>query len=235
VLLQGRRHRPRSLIWLISFTDLICLLLAFFVLLFSMAEPVGERWQALVTGFGLGLRDGASGAAFIVETVFPPQALGLGYLAPLLTTQFANDPVLAGIQPNREPDRVIIGLPDHLLFDADDRVFSSGGERIIFVLSGILGRLGNRIEITAHAGREATSTGPGATGPRATGPRATGMVTGEAAWETALLRAVAVAAALRDAGYRRPIVARSRAGMENADRKPRSHLIDIVIREREGP
>ena len=31
-------------IWLISFTDLICLMLAFFVLAFSMSEPIRERW-----------------------------------------------------------------------------------------------------------------------------------------------------------------------------------------------
>ena len=40
----------RKTIWLVSFTDLMSLLLAFFVLMFSMSEPQVQRWARMAQG-----------------------------------------------------------------------------------------------------------------------------------------------------------------------------------------
>ncbi|MFP5516203.1 MAG: flagellar motor protein MotB, partial [Alphaproteobacteria bacterium] len=44
------RGGQRKTLWLISFTDLISLMLAFFVLMYSMSEPEAERWTRLAKG-----------------------------------------------------------------------------------------------------------------------------------------------------------------------------------------
>jgi chemotaxis protein MotB len=219
---RPERHKKpfSSQIWLVSFTDLMCLLLVFFVLLFSMSEPAPPRWKALVSGFAtLGGAGAGGGDLFTVDQVPRKGGLPLGYLGPLLIGHFAGDPDLVTILPEREEDRLIIGIPDHLLFDPGATAFSRRGERIIFLLSGVLSRLDNRIEVIGQAGRE-TGEGPG----------------GHLEWEVSLMRAVAVAGALREAGYRRPLAARARGGIESAaDPAPHSALITIDIRDREGP
>ncbi len=202
-------------IWLISFTDLICLMLGFFVLAFSMSEPVTPRWQALATSLATRGIDGRRGAIFNIAMLDARSPINLDYLANLLRGQFSGNPDLAGVNAARQDDRVVIGLPDDSLFEGDQTRFSERGRQILFVLGGVLGRIGNRIEITGHAGLER----PGAETERDT-------------WELSLARAVAVGTALRQAGYQRHLVVRSMA-TDSARMTGTASLIDIVVRDLE--
>jgi len=220
----GRRGRYRPTpqgVWLISFTDLMCLLLAFFILKFSMAEPIRERWQALAHGLAPTREQaGPPGAAFNAGVLSHDTAINLDYLATLLTGQFAGQSELRGLAIRREQDRVIIAVPDQRLFQPDQAAFSPTGERTLFLLGGLLGRIGNRIEITSHAEREPAQT------PAADGRRLTG-------WELALGRAVAVARALRENGYQHGLVTRAVAAYDAGVGAPviDAHLIDIIVRD----
>lgn len=225
--LAGAAGGPLRTIWLISFTDLVCLMLTFFVLKFSMAEPIHQRWQAMTASLAAAHLAGAPGADFNIAALAPETATNLDYLTTLLAGQFAADADLAGIVPVRADDRVIIGLPDRLLFDPAQAVFSDRGRRALFILGGVLGRIGNRIEITGHAEREPPVPGSGRTG-----------------WELALTRTVAVALALRESGYRQGLVARAVAAFDIAERAAgpgadqgngRARLIEIVVRDRKEP
>lgn len=203
-------------IWLISFTDLICLMLAFFVLAFSMAEPLQQRWQALASSLAarqIGVR---SGAVFNVSVLDPRSPINLDYLGILLKGQFAGNPDLAGLVPVRQDDRVIIGLPDHLLFAADQATFTESGRGILFVLGGVLGRIGNRIEVAGHVDAESLP-----------------VASERDPWELSLARAVAVGTALHQAGYQRHLVVRSLTGNGEPTSMGRAHLIDIVVRDLE--
>lgn len=204
-----RSHRPQSRsIWLISFTDLICLLLAFFVLRFSMTEPQGQRWQALSDSLATG--PGRVGAMFNVARLDSRAPLSLDYLANLLSVQFADMPEFSGIAPVRLSDRVVLPLPDNALFLPDQSAFSERGQRILFALGGVLGHTGNRIEITGHADQEA--------------PAPAG---GRDVWELSLSRAVAVARALQAAGYQHRLVLRSQGAVGGQQ----ARLMDVVIRD----
>ena len=212
----ARAAAARS-IWLISFTDLMCLMLAFFVLAFSMSEPKQERWQALAQSLAARRIDGRSGAVFNVAMLDPRSAINLDYLGILLTGQFAGDSDLEGVVPVRQDDRVVIGLPDSLLFEADQATFSERGRQALFVLGGVLGRIANRVEVTGHAGWEFPAGGGERDG-----------------WELSLSRAVAVGAALHQAGYQRHLAVRSvAAGPLPAAEARRVHLIDVVVRDLE--
>lgn len=205
-------HSARS-IWLISFTDLICLLLAFFMLKFSMSEPVSQRWQQMAASMAARQAGGKPGATFNVSLIEAGTAINLDYLATLLTTQFTASSELGGVMPRRLDDRVVIGLPDGLLFEADQATFSPAGQRILFVLGGVLGRIGNRIEIAGHADQENPADPD------------------RDAWQLSLARGVAVANALRSAGYQRRLVVRSQGDVPAL--RGRAHLIDIVVRDLE--
>ncbi|WP_298364630.1 flagellar motor protein MotB [Azospirillum sp.] len=192
----------RKTMWLISFTDLISLMLAFFVLMYSMSEPESQRWTRLAKGLAETIpaarstattpsdRPADPRAAFNAQAVEArPAAVDVNYLGALLRGQTAANAELAAVEVRREDDRVVIGLPGERMFDASGAAFTEEGRRIVFLLGAVVGRIGNRIEVVGHAEREDP--------------------TGGAAWERALTRAVAVSAALRETGYRRDLVARA--------------------------
>ncbi|WP_431857960.1 flagellar motor protein MotB [Azospirillum sp.] len=207
----------RKTIWLISFTDLMSLLLAFFVLMFSMSEPQVQRWTKMAQG--LSARSTATrpsdaqpvpAAAFNAATIETESAINLDYLGALLHGQVAESAELTGVQVVREDDRVVIGLPGEVLFEKNAPMFSPRGRRVLYLLGAVVGRIGNRIEVVGHAERE--------------------DVPAEQAWERSLGRAVAVSMALREHGYRRELVARTAMGrlLRTDIAGPR---VDIVVRE----
>ncbi|HYH38154.1 MAG TPA: flagellar motor protein MotB [Azospirillum sp.] len=212
-----RGAEARKTIWLVSFTDLMSLLLAFFVLMFSMTEPQVQRWTKMAQG--LSTRSTATGpsdappvpsAAFNAATIETELAINLDYLGALLHGQVAESAELAGVQVVREDDRVVIGLPGEVLFEKNAPMFSPRGRRVLYLLGAVVGRIGNRIEVVGHAERE--------------------DVPADRAWERSLGRAVAVAQALREHGYRRELVARTAMGrlLRTDIAGPR---VDIVVRE----
>ncbi|HYG89299.1 MAG TPA: flagellar motor protein MotB [Azospirillum sp.] len=214
---DGRAEAARKTIWLVSFTDLISLLLAFFVLMFSMTEPQAQRWAKMAQG--LSARSTATRpsdealapkAAFNAAVLEPHSSINLDYLGALLNGQVAESAELAGVQVVREDDRVVIGLPGEVLFEKGAPMFSHRGRRVLYLLCAVVGRIGNRIEVVGHAEREDVPAG--------------------AAWERSLARAVAVSQALREHGYRRDLVARASMGplLRTDTAGPR---VDIVVRE----
>ena len=203
-------------IWLISFTDLMCLMLAFFVLAFSMSEPVKERWQALASSFSARQIEGRAGAVFNISMLNTRSPINLDYLGTVLGVQFSRDPDLKGGEAVRQVDRVVIGLPDNLLFEPGQAAFSERGRRALFLLGGVLGQISNRIEVLGHAEAEAVP---------AEGERDP--------WELALSRAVAVGTALHQAGYQRHLAVRTAAAARGRPEVGRIHLIDVVVRDLE--
>ncbi len=204
-------------IWLISFTDLMCLMLAFFVLAFSMSEPVRERWQAMASSFTARQVEGSSGAVFNVAMLNPRSPINLDYLATLLGGQFSRDPDLKTVEPERRDDRVVIGLPDSLLFEPGQAAFSRRGQQALFLLGGVLAHISNRIEVLGHVEVERVPP-EGERDP----------------WELSLSRAVAVGTALHQAGYGRHLAVRAGGALPGGGAVAgRAHLIDVVVRDRE--
>jgi chemotaxis protein MotB len=210
-------------LWLVSFTDLMSLMLAFFVLMFSMTEPQAERWKAMSQSLSLSARSTARTASdaphvpravFNAATVETRGAANLDYLGALLRSQFAQAEEMSGVSVRREDDRVVIDLPGDLLFEPGRLAFSPGGRRMLFDLGAVVGRIGNRVEVVGHAEGEDVPAG--------------------LVWERALARAVTVAAMLRGSGTRRDLVVRALMIPEGTPGAADSPRVGVVIREQEG-
>ncbi|MGQ9365314.1 OmpA/MotB family protein [Azospirillum sp. ST 5-10] len=204
--------------WLLTFTDLVCLMLTFFVMTYAMREPEVERWAVLARSLSLSARSTAAApseraptpaAPFNAATLETHAAVNLDYLGVILRTQVAGAPELSGIVVRRQDDRLVIGIPGDLLFDADGTAFSDAGRRALFLLGAVVGRIGNRIEVVGRAEDEDAPAGR--------------------AWDQALGRAAAVAMALRETGYRRDLAAR--ATMHGADGAGGGPRVDVVVRD----
>jgi chemotaxis protein MotB len=182
-------------IWLITFTDLVSLMLAFFVMLFAMSEVKVALWEVTTQSLSRTLDPSRSPppppvAARNVPTVVLPPALDLDYLATLLLSASRSTPDLLETRLVRVADGLVLVLNPGDVFVGEDVRLSPAAMRTLSAVGGILGNVSNRIGVRMRADAEVTLRGGHGS-----------------AWEFALIRAAAVANALRAAGYDRDIVA----------------------------
>ncbi|MDJ0609916.1 MAG: flagellar motor protein MotB [Kiloniellales bacterium] len=188
--------RPPSQAWLVTFTDLIALMLTFMVLLFAMSKVEQRRWQNLVDALTQNLNAvrempaAAPTATLDVEDVETLPGFDLDYLSALLSQNLAADPLLSDVLLTRMEGRLVIALPSALLFESGSVQPSARAPEVLNALAGQLRYVGNKIEVAGHAD------------PR---PPGGGIPSN---WELSLARARNVAFLLNAAGLEGRIVAR---------------------------
>lgn len=212
--------------WMITFSDLVSLLLAFFVLLFSMYSVKFDRWQSTVTSLTEALNPRRADAvapfpsAFNIGKVSQNRVIDLDYLATLLQQSLKEDALLSDGQVMRRDDRLIVALPGDLLFDPGRAVLSRKAREAIFSLGGIVRSLENQIGVNGHSDPVPLNSADYASN-----------------WELSLARAAAVANTLRRSGYEKEIVAYGFADsrydelppMNETKRHALARRVDIVV------
>ena len=212
--------------WLITFSDLFCLLLAFFVLLFSMSSLETGKWQTLKQAFSKYQEtpfarpadtppsDEASGGTK------PQPGLDLGYLGKVFEAHAKDNVLLQNAVIYRVGEKLIISLPADLLFAPGGAVIDPKGDSAVFGLAGMLRNIANDMAVMGH-----TDPTP---------------VSGkfQSNWDLSLARAAAVAAALEKAGYGRPIESFGAADAHFAElpdtlplehRRELARRVDIIV------
>lgn len=204
---RGTALRGRGLsanAWMIIFTDLIALLLAFFVLLYSMSQVEKTRWQNLVDSLAQDFNSvtKANTSKRAVELHLDDREIvpgvDLDYLAPVLREQIAGHPVLARSVLQQRSDRLVISLPDDLVYRANSVDLAPDAEAVVFAMSGVLRNLSNTVEVEVFS----DGTEP------AEGFRSD--------WNLTLGRAALMASMLAEAGYEGPIMARGYGSSRHA-------------------
>ena len=115
-------NQARSGSWLIIFTDLVSLMLTFFVLLFSMSNIKVDKWESITDSLSQSLsptsskKIAAATAQFNIASIFRKRAINLDYLSALLREVVPKDPLLAQGKLISLEDRLIITLPGRILF-----------------------------------------------------------------------------------------------------------------------
>ncbi len=219
--------------WLLTFADLIALVLAFFVMMYATHRVDQGDWQAIVKSLSQSLNVLADvqempSAAQNVRLVNPLDAMELSYLEALLKGLRQSEPLLSNILLHRLDDRLIIAFPGNLLFRPGRADPVDGAQQRVAVLANVLHNVSNRIDVFGH-----------------TDPSAVAGYVFDSNWELSLARAETVADMLQTAGYPRKLgafgLADTRFG-DLAEIKPQSRKlklarrVDIVIRPtREQP
>lgn len=213
--------------WMVTFTDLVSLMLTFFVMLFAMSSVKIDQWKTLVDALSTTLnpsfekRDIKPSAHFNIATIFRKRAVNLDYLASVMKETVSRDPLLAKSQFLRLEDRLVIALPADLLFEPGSATMTERAEAGMFELGGVLRNIGNQIGVNGHTDPIPPSGGAFASN-----------------WELSIARAAAVTNALVRAGYPDDPIAlgyadtRYRqlpAAMDEATRKAMGRRVDIVV------
>ncbi len=220
-------------LWLITFTDVMALMLTFFVLLYAMSEPQEEKWDNITRGlsskfeqFDAKTFNAGSQDVINIDKISTSKALPLTYLK-TLTAELMKEKNIEGVSITENGKRLVISLPSELLFNVGAAEISLEGKKLLYTLGDILSRIKNNIEITGHSDP--------------TPMNADARFTNN--WQLSLARAAAVASMFRSIGYDRAMTVR---GLSSGrfDEMPQdlsqekkfelSRRVDIIVLDHDG-
>lgn len=218
-------HRNTKM-WMLTFTDLVSLLLTFFVLLFSMSNVKIDEWDKVIDSLSQTLNPVPQEtikkptAQLNIGTLFKRRAVNLDYLTSVIEENLSQDPLLRDALLVRLEDRLVIALPGDLLFDPGQALVNDRAESAMFTLGAMFQNVGNTIGVTGH-----TDPAPPGDGPFSSN------------WELSIARASSVANAIRRGGYDEQIVALGYAdsqynrlpNLSDDERRKLARRVDIIV------
>ena len=216
----------QSKAWLVTFTDMVSLVLTFFVLLFSMSSVKIDDWENMIDALSQSLNPtkvevvATPTARHNIASVFLKRAINLDYLTSVLEETVGADVALAETKIVRMEDFMIVMLPGDLLFAPGRAVLTNEARQALFSLGGVLRNVDNEVMVNGHSDPVRPASGEFDTN-----------------WDLSLSRAVVVANALRRAGYNQDIVASGYADARYAElpdlpeavRRSLGRRVDILI------
>ncbi len=182
-----------SQIWMVTFADLVSLLLTFFIMLYAMSSISMEKWDKVTDNKELNRSEaaesseGVSGTRYALADLLYRRAVELHYLQAVLEEAMKGDGTLQGARVKLQDDRLVVSLPVDFLFASTETRIASQGEKVLFSLGGVLRSISNKINVVSYSTFSRT------------------LQEGAASWELSLARASAVADSLRKSGYSQEI------------------------------
>jgi chemotaxis protein MotB len=150
---QGSHDSSGSLRWLLTYADMITLLLAFFVILYAISKVDLKRYD----GVAVSLRGAFKGAA---PYPIPGKIRSADKLAPKsdllfelvqeLRTQLGEDLKDDRIQIERGADKIILRFQDAILFERGRAELRSGARRLLGKVASVIRPLPNQVEAEGH-------------------------------------------------------------------------------------
>ena len=209
--------------WMVTYSDLMSLMLAFFVMMFSMSQIQTEAWKSIVSGLSDELSPGREQSIVkVVKDARPlrvrePKGIDLGYLETVIREKFRNHPVLVNARIQGSSDRIVIALPVEMVFMPESAQPHQGAKAVLEAVGQSLSSIKNRVEIHVYSlddDRPALSD-EGAFG---------------SAWELSLSRAVSAKKLLAQGGASLSIIPVGHL-LSATGAGPANDLVELVIRE----
>lgn len=185
-------------LWLISFADIMALMLTFFVLLYSMSTPKQEKYSQLSESVEEGLINyptlpqmAGRSPEEAIDKIKTLKGLDLDYVTGLLNNYFKAHNLHEKVILLKTKTQIMIALPGDLAFQPGQSQLSAEAKLTLSSLNNVLNKMPNRIEVVGHA--DPTPI--------------TGANENNNNWTLSLSRAQAVANFLKQRGYKKNITA----------------------------
>ena len=179
-----------STAWILIFTDMVALLLSFFVMLFSMsAVPINE-WERTIDILEEALNltqdeEKDPTADYNISSVLLERAkTNVNYLLPIIEPKIKQDELIKESPIVLLDDRIVISLSGGLLFPSGSAELTTKARQALFNLGGVLQHIKNTIGVYGYSKEDNLDQSKFASD-----------------WELSLARAISVANELRKAGY----------------------------------
>ncbi len=183
--------------WMVIFSDLISLMLTFFVLLFSMSNMNLDNWNQITDTLSRSLSPSIAkeepalkSSEFNISTILREDATDLDYLSGVMIELLSKDEVLNGSRVLRLDDRMVVALPSDVLFEESGAILTESAKTAVFKLSGVLRNVNNQIGVNGHSD-----------------PAKPDQSDFDSNWELSIARATAVSNLLRQSGVNQVIAA----------------------------
>jgi len=183
--------------WMVTFSDLISLMLTFFVMLFAMSNVNLGNWEEITDALQRTLNPTEEKkqqifqpSDFNISTVIRASGANLDYLASVMRELLSKDAVLRDSIVMRMDDRVLIALPGDALFETGRAIMTDDARDAMFSLSGVLRNINNQIGVNGHSDHSKPAGGAY-----------------DSNWELSIARAASVRNLLRESGVEQDIVA----------------------------
>ncbi len=222
-------------LWLITFTDVMALMLTFFVLLYSMSVPEEDDWKNITKGlqnqftktYSAESNEGPQDTISIEKIDFS-KAQSLTYLNSVLANAISKDERLKNVSLIPQVDSLIVSVPQELLFESGRSEVSPKGKQVLYAMGNTMSRIRNRIEVIGHTDLQ---------------PIQNPDTQYDSNWELSLARAASVSSILENAGYTRPVIVRGLSSsryedlpeeMSEEERLSLARRVDIVLMPDDG-
>ena len=187
--MDGQNSRP---LWLLTFIDLISLLLAFFIMMFSMSTIKVGAWDVFKGSLDNEKRlEASSFESYKNSTPLDHRStrygLNLGYLRSILESSLKKEKALENVVFTYNSNNLIISLPSILIFEKGGTALSDSGRTALFLIAETLSNFNNDISLVGHSDPTPMSVG----------------AKYKNNWALSLSRALSVGQALKSAGYRK--------------------------------
>ena len=150
---DGGHNSGGSLRWLLTYADMITLLLAFFVILYAISRVDLKKYESLAVSlrgaFNGSARSPIAGKEKSGEPVLPKPDIVFAVIEQL--QERLGDDVRDGrVQIERAPDAIILRFPDAILFERGKAVLRGEARYLLDAVAGVIEGLPNLIEAEGH-------------------------------------------------------------------------------------
>lgn len=200
--------------WMVTFTDLIALLLTFFVMVFAMRDVEEDTWQTITNSFVTALDTMQEVEVTTprfnldVERVVRAEGEDLNYLYAVIENLLDQESLVASATLEARTTGVAIQAPRGRLLTAEQQSLSEEGQALLFHLAGVLGNLPNALELVVEV------------------PGRAGDDTRMEAWAEALRIGGLLAGGLAESGYVAPVEIRAKWAQHD---DPAAARVDLLI------
>ena len=181
--------------WLLSFTDLMALMLAFFILVYSMSSLSMDQWSQFVAGvqdqddMQDSTRPGETDLKGIqIDRLASDRALDLDYVAGLMRALRDENLPLRQMSLERQEGLLRVSMPSDFLFQSASSALRDDGGVALVLLSDIFKQMSNQIIIAGH-----------------TDPKPIANDRYASNWGLSLMRAQSVGRLFVERGYQKPM------------------------------
>lgn len=229
----AQQETKSSSSWMVTFSDLLSIIITFFVLIYSMSSIEDEEWNEVSHSFAQSLNPShlldTSNTPQIIQKELTPlikhRAEDIEYIKLLLQDHLNRSPALHDILSlNVKDGQLFINLHATDIFREGDIILTKKGGYLISIISNILRSITNEVTIYAYANDFPNITQKYPT-----------------SWELSLARGLVVSQILRKKGYEYMITTFARANFSRTQAIQTHKLsneslqyIEIVIQQDEA-
>jgi len=143
--------------WLLTYADLITLLLAFFIVMYSMSMVDAKKFGAVSTalnrilsGGGLLLKGDKGTALAATERYVPVDSENLRAVMQEIITELKDRNLIAKVRVRQDSRGLVLSLSDKVLFESGKADLDDSARVVLDTLGTVLAKLPNEVRIEGH-------------------------------------------------------------------------------------